>query len=114
MRLFDPQQRIKITTSNQRHGRVSRETGQRRTSDGELSQEFLLVHVILERLAAVDEHYRDFIVEPSAEFEVRVDIDFAPGEPSAARELRQALLHHFTKMTSFTGIDDNAAGLQHA
>ena len=74
----------------------------RGSSAGELSQEFLFVHVIFERLAAVDEDYWHFIVEPSAEFEVRIDIDFAPGEPSAARELRQALLHHFTKMTSFT------------
>jgi hypothetical protein len=70
--------------------------------------------VILERLAAVDEHHRNLVVEPSAEFEVGVDINFAPGEPSAARELSQALLYYFTKMTSFTGIDDDAAGLQHA
>jgi hypothetical protein len=51
---------------------------------GQLPEEFLLVHVILEGLAAVDENHRNFIVELAAEFEVGVDVDFLPDEPSAA------------------------------
>jgi hypothetical protein len=51
---------------------------------GELSEEFLLVHVILEGFAAVNENYRNFIVELAAEFMVGVDVDFVPGETSAA------------------------------
>jgi hypothetical protein len=49
---------------------------------GELSEEFLLVHVILEGLAAVDENHRNFIVKLAAELEVRVNVDFLPDEPS--------------------------------
>ena len=86
---------------------------QRKTSAGELPQEFLFVHVILEGLAAVDEYDWNFIVELPAEFKVRVDIDFAPGESSATRKLGKALLHHFTEVASLAGVDDDAALIAH-
>jgi len=65
--------------------------------------------VILEGLAPVDEYDWDFIVELPAEFEVRVDIDFAPGESSATGKLVKTFLHHFTEVASFAGVDDDAA-----
>jgi hypothetical protein len=63
--------------------------------------------VILESFAAVDEHYRNFIVELPPEFVVRVDVDFAPGKSSAAGELGKTLLHHFTEVASLAGVDND-------
>ena len=76
-----------------------------KTLAGELAQEFLLVHVILEGLAAVDEYNRNFVVELAPELVVCVYVDFAPGESSAAGELGKALLHHFAEVTPFARIN---------
>jgi hypothetical protein len=74
----------------------------------------LLVHVILEGLAAIDEDDRDFIVELAAEFVVGVDVDFMPGEAAAAGEFGEAFLHQFAKVASFARIYDDVTGLRHA
>ena len=81
---------------------------------GQFPEEFLLVHVILEGLAAVDEDHRNFIVELSAEFEVGVDVDFLPDEPSAAGEFGETFLHYFAKVASLAGIDDDVTSVWHA
>jgi hypothetical protein len=81
---------------------------------GELPEEFPLVHVILEGLAAIDENHRNFIVELAAELEVGVDVDFLPDEPSAARKFGKTFLHHFAKVASLAGIDDDATSIRHA
>jgi hypothetical protein len=70
--------------------------------------------VILEGLAAVDENYRNFIVELAAKLEVGVDVDFLPDEPSAAREFGETFLHHFAKVASLAGIDDDITSIWHA
>jgi hypothetical protein len=80
----------------------------------ELPQEFLLVHAILEGFAAIDEHDRNFIIKLATEFVVGVDVDFVPGEPTAAGELVKALLHHFAKMASFAGVYGDVTRLRHA
>jgi hypothetical protein len=79
-----------------------------------LPEEFLLIHVILEGLAAVDENHRNFVVELAADFDVAIDINFMPREASAAGQFCEALLHDFAEMTSFSGINNDAAGLRHA
>ena len=79
-----------------------------------LAEEFLLVHVVLEGLASVDEDHRDFVVELATKFRVHIDVDFLPRKAAAAREFGQALFHHFAKMTSLAGIDHNVARLWHA
>lgn len=69
--------------------------------------------MILEGLAAVDEHYGNFIIELPAKFEIGVDVNFAPGKTSSARKLNQALLHHFAEMASFAGVDNDVARICH-
>jgi hypothetical protein len=80
----------------------------------QLSEEFLLVHAVLERFAAIDEDDRDFVVELAAKIGVRIDVDVVPGESSAPRKLGQALFHHFTQVASFAGINHDVAELWHA
>jgi hypothetical protein len=86
----------------------------RKTLAGELSEEFLLVHVILEGLAAVDEDDRNFIVKLAAEFVVGVDVDFVPGESASAGEFGETFLHHFAKVAPFARVYDDVTGLRHA
>jgi hypothetical protein len=81
---------------------------------GQLPEEFLLIHVILEGLAAIDEHDRNFIVELAAELEVGVDVNFLPDEPSPAGEFGETFLHYFAKVASLAGIDDDATSICHA
>jgi len=73
----------------------------------------LLVHVILEGFAAIDEYYGNFIVELAAKFEVGVNINFAPGEPSAAGQFSKAFLHHFAQVASLPGIHHDTAQFRH-
>jgi hypothetical protein len=80
----------------------------------QLPEEFLLVHVILEGLVAVDENDRNFIVELAAELEVGVDVNFLPDEPSTAGEFGETFLHHFAKVASLAGIDDDVTSICHA
>ena len=84
-----------------------------RVSAGQLAQEVLLVHVILEGLAAVDKDDWNFIVELAAKFEIRVDVDFAPGKSSAAGEFNEALLHHFAEVAPLARVNDDAARIGH-
>ena len=86
----------------------------RKTLAGELPEEFLLIHVILEGLAAIDEHDRNFIIKLAAEFVVGIDIDFVPGKSSAAGEFVKTLLHHFAKVASFARIYDDVTRIWHA
>ena len=74
----------------------------------------MLVHVILEGLAAVNEDDRDFIVELTAEFVVGVDVDFVPGESSAAGEFGKTFFHHLAKMASLARIYDDTTRIWHA
>src|SRR5207302_8523094 len=80
----------------------------------QLPEEFLFVHVILEGLATVDEDHRNFIVELAAELEVGVNVDFLPDEPSTAGEFGETFLHHFAKVASLAGIDDDVTSVWHA
>jgi hypothetical protein len=50
----------------------------------QLAQEFRFVHVILERLAAIDKNDWYLVVELSPQFNVTIDINFFPGESAAA------------------------------
>ena len=80
----------------------------------ELPEEFLLVHVILEGFAAVDEYDGHFVIELAPKFEVLVDVNFVPCESSAAGEFSQTLLHHFAKVAAFARIYDDVTRLWHA
>jgi hypothetical protein len=78
---------------------------------GELAQKILFVHVVLKSLVAIDEDYGNFVSVLAAKVMVSVDVDFAPGESSAARQLRQTFLHDFTEMTSFARVNHYRAWL---
>ena len=97
----------------QRSRRKKGERQSRTRLTGELAEEFLLVHAILEGLAAIDEDDRDFVVELAAKFEIGIDVDFAPRETAAPREFAQTFFHDFAEMTTFAGVNDDAAGLWH-
>jgi hypothetical protein len=83
-------------------------------SAGKLAEEFPFVHAVLEGLVPINKDDRDFVVELAAEFRVGINVDLAPGEAAAARELGEALLDQFTEVTSLAGIDDDVARLWHA
>jgi Zn-dependent peptidase ImmA (M78 family) len=72
-------------------------------------QEFLLVHVVLEGFAPVDEDDRDFVIELASKLGVGVHIDLLPGESSPPRKFGKALFDHFTQVASLAGIDHDAA-----
>jgi hypothetical protein len=76
---------------------------------GELAEELLLVHAVFEGFAAVNKDDRDFVIKLPPELGVSVDVDLAPGEAAAARELSQALFDEFAEVASFAGIDDDLA-----
>ena len=74
----------------------------------------MLVHVVLESLAAVDEDNGDFVIVEVTDLGVGVYVDFAPREAAAPLEFDEALLDDFAEMTSPARIQDDFAGLQHA
>jgi len=80
-----------------------------RRSACQLAQELLFVHPVLEDFSAVNENHRNFVVERPTEFGVRVDVDFAPSETAPTRELAEALLDDFAKMTTFAGVNHDLA-----
>jgi hypothetical protein len=82
-------------------------------STGQLAQEVLLVHAVLESFAAVDEDDGDFVGVAAADFGVGIYVDFAPDEAAAFLELDEAFLDNLAEMTSFAGIDDDFARLGH-
>jgi len=63
---------------------------------GQSPQKLLLVHVVLEGFAAIDEDHGDFVVVLAAKVGIGIDIDFLPGEAASAGELRQAFFYNFT------------------
>jgi hypothetical protein len=93
------------------HGRVTGRTVE--TLAGEFPQEFLLVHVILEGFSAVDEDNGHFVVKLPAEFDVGIDVNFAPREAAPPRKLGEAFLHHLAKMAPFSGVHNDVTRLQH-
>jgi hypothetical protein len=62
---------------------------------------------------AVNKNDGDLVVELPAEFGVGVNINLVPGETAAAGELGEALLHDFTEMATFAGINHDTAGFWH-
>src|ERR1700756_3401024 len=66
---------------------------------GQLAQEFLLVHAVLESFPAIDEDDRHFVVELAAEFMVGIDVNFLPGKSAAAGELGETLFYNFAEVT---------------
>lgn len=86
----------------------------RRLSAGQLPQEFLFIHAVLESLAAVDENDRNFVVILPAQFVVRINVDFLPRKSASPREFGKALFDHLAQMTSLARVDDNAPGFLHA
>jgi hypothetical protein len=81
---------------------------------GQLSQEFLLVHAVLEGFTAIDEDDRDFVVELAPKFGVSVYVDLLPGKSPPPRQLGQALFDYFAQVASLAGINHDAARLWHA
>ena len=90
------------------HGRVKAGT-----LTGQLPEELLLIHVILECFAAVDEDNRNFVVKLPPKFDIGVDVDFAPRKTAPARKLGEAFLYHFTKVAPFSGVHDDVTRLLH-
>jgi hypothetical protein len=68
-------------------GRFERTARSESALAGQLPQEFLLIHAVLEGFAAIDENNRDFVVELAAKVGVGVNVDLMPGETPAARKL---------------------------
>jgi hypothetical protein len=66
------------------------------------------VHVVLERLASIDENYGDLIVVPLQQLRIGIDVHFAPLEVGVALELGKSLLHDVTKMTFLARIHHNS------
>jgi hypothetical protein len=83
-------------------------------SAGKPSEEFLLVHVVFERFTAVDEDYRNLVVEIAAQLLVGVDIDLAPVETAAAMQLDQAFLHDLAQVTPLASVKLHFARLRHS
>jgi hypothetical protein len=49
------------------------------------TQEVALLHAVLEGFFAVNEHYRDFVVETAAQIFIGVHVNFLEMEAGAAR-----------------------------
>jgi len=67
-------------------------------SGAQLAQEFFLVQAVLERFAAVDEDYGNFVGVEATDFGVGVHVHFAPRKPATLVELDEALLDDFAQM----------------
>lgn len=80
---------------------------------GKPAQEFTLIHAVLESFATVNEDYRDFVGELTAQQFVGIDIDFLPAEQPPTLQLYQAFLHNLAKMASFAGVNEDLAGVGH-
>ena len=80
-------------------------------SSAQFAEEFLLVHAVLERFAAVDEDYGDLVGIAASHFGVGVYVDLTPGEAAMLLQLDDALLDDFAEMTSLARINDDFAKL---
>jgi len=76
---------------------------------GQLPQKFPLVHAVLEGLAPIDEHNRNFVIELPPQFVVAIHIHFLPGETATAGEFRKTLLHQLAKMTTLPRVNHDLA-----
>lgn len=72
---------------------------------GELAQKIGLAHAVLEGLASIDKHNRDFVSKLTAEFVVALYVHFVPGETAAALQLAQSFFDDFTEVASLAGIN---------
>jgi hypothetical protein len=81
---------------------------------GQLAEEFLFVHAVLESLATINEDDGNFVVELPAEFGVGVHVNVAPGKATTAREFGEAFFYNLAQMASFTGVNHDVAKLWHA
>ena len=93
---------------------VTQRREREQSSGAQLAKKFLLVHVVLEGFAAIDENYRDFIGIDTPDFGVRIYVNFTPGKATTPLELDEALLDDFAEMTSLAGVNDNFPRLRHS
>jgi hypothetical protein len=75
----------------------------------EFAEEFALVHMVLEGLAAINEHDGHFIGKLASELFVGVDVDFLPAEQAAALQLDQTLFDDLTEMAALARVDHDMA-----
>ncbi len=73
----------------------------------------MLIHVVLEGFAAVDEDYGDFIVIEAAEMVVGIYINFLPFETGVALKLAQAFFDDFAQVASLARVNDDLSRLVH-
>ena len=74
------------------------------------AEEVALVEVVLEGLAAVDQHDRNLVVVEGKEGGIRVDVDGAPGEIGAGGEAGELVLDHVAEVASKAGVKDDLVG----
>jgi hypothetical protein len=84
------------------------------SSAGEFTEEFLLVHMVLEGFSPINKDHGDLVVELSAESGVGVDVDLLPDEAAAARQLVEAFFDDFTQVASLARVDHDGSGIWHA
>src|SRR5215472_16672246 len=104
---------VQIVTESVKTRELDRFDPERNRLAGKLAQELALVHTVLERFAAIDEHDRHFVGELSAQLVVGVDIDFLPAKQAAAFQLDETFFDNFAKMTAFASVNQHLAGVGH-
>lgn len=67
-------------------------------------QKLAPVHVILKRLASVDEDYGHLFVVLLPQFRIGIDVHFAPREAGFALHLHERFFYHVAKMTTLARI----------
>lgn len=80
---------------------------------GQFSQEFLLVHAVLESFTSVDEDDRNFVIVLAAQFGVGVHVNLLPSEASAAGEFGKTFFDDLTQVAALAGVDHNVVSLWH-
>jgi hypothetical protein len=63
--------------------------------------------VVFEGFVTVDENEGDFVGELAAQFVVAFDVDFAPGETTAALQLGESFLHDFAEMAALARVNND-------
>ena len=81
---------------------------------GEFTQEFFLVHVVLERFSSIDENDRNLVIVLTAQVGVSIDVDLLPGEASAAGKLGKAFFDDLTQMAALAGVHHYIVSVWHA
>jgi hypothetical protein len=80
---------------------------------GQLAEELLLVHAVLECFPPVDEHHWDLVIKLPPQFTIAIDIDFLPGKSATAGKLGEALFHQLAKMASLSRVNHDLPGFWH-